>query len=169
VKWWIWAIVAFSVYALFRVVKGIFIPASEADIEALGRMIISENGNDPEIVQVAIAWTAKNEAKRRKKSIADLVMPGGVPAPQTGRYASTARAATNASREIARKVIKGIVADPTGGAIQFDAPKTQDILYKQGKVTKTAAQIAASRIADGKEMVTVAGVDPGYMRWWRYS
>ena len=168
-KWWMWAILAVSLYALLRVIRGAFTPASEQDIEALGRRSVSENGRDPEIVQVAVAWTAKNEAKRRKLLVAKLLMPNGLPGPQAGRYASTARAATDTSREIARKVLKGVIADPTNGAIQFDAPGTQDILYKQGKVTKTAAQVAASRMADGKELVTVSGVDPRYMRWWRYS
>ena len=141
----------------------------EDDVEALGRMIASENPRDPRIIQVAIAWTARNEAARLHKSVASLVMPGGVPGPQVGRYASTVNAATDATRGVAFDVLSGKEPDPTGGAIQFDAPKTQDILYAQGKVRLSATGVAAARKAEGKVPVYLAGVDPNYMRWWRYA
>ncbi len=141
----------------------------EDDVEALGRMIASENPRDPLIVQRAIAWTAVNESRRVGKSVANLVMPGGVPGPQRGRYASTANAATSDTREVAFDVLSGKVPDPTGGAIQFDAPSTQDALYARGDAQYDAAGIEARRRADGKVPVYVPGVDPRHMRWWRYA
>jgi len=139
------------------------------DVEALGRMIASENPRDPIIIQRAIAWTAKNYAALKGKTVANLLMPGGVPGPQAGRYASTANPATGATRAVAFDVLSGKVSDPTGGAIQFDAPDTQDKLYAAGKVRLDAAGVAASRESEGKEVVYLPGVDPNYMRWWRYS
>lgn len=139
------------------------------DVEALGRMINSENPRDVRIVQVGIAWTAKNEAARRHISVASLLMPNGLPGPQSGRYASTVNPSSQSSRAIAFDVLSGKEEDPTGGAIQFDAPHTQDLLYAQGRYSKDAAAVAASRMAEGKEVVYLPGVDPNYMRWWRYA
>jgi hypothetical protein len=147
----------------------------EDDVEALGRMIASENPRDSVLIQQAIAWTAVNYSARLGKSVASVVMPGGIPGPQKGRYASTANPSTDATRAVAFDVLSGAVPDPTGGAIQFDAPATQDALYRRwednpsGKAPKTAAQVAASRLADGKIMVTVPGVSSSYMRWWKYA
>lgn len=142
---------------------------NEGDVEALARMIASENPNDKEIVQVAICWTAKNMATRRRIAVRDLVMPGGIPKSQAGRYASTVNPGTDKGRAIARNVMSGRTPDPTGGAVQFDAPKTQDILYAQGTYSKNADDIAEERQAEGKVEVHLPGVDPYYMRWWRYA
>lgn len=140
------------------------------DVEALGRMIASENPRDPIIVQRAIAWTARNYAALKGKTVANLLMPGGVPGPQAGRYASTVNPATDETRSVAFDVLSGKVSDPTGGAIQFDAPNTQDALHARDPVKyKTADAIAASRESEGKEVVYLPGVDPNYMRWWRYA
>jgi hypothetical protein len=148
----------------------------EDDVEALGRMIASENPRDSYLVQSAIAWTAVNEAARRHMPVSELVMPNGLPGPQAGRYCSTANPSTSGTRDVAFDVLSGKTADPTDGAVQFDAPRTQDALYRQwvtagspGKAKKTADDIAAIRMGEGKELVTLPGVDPGYMRWWRYA
>jgi hypothetical protein len=142
---------------------------SDDDIEALGRMIASENPRDNLAIQQAIAWTAKNEAARRGISVASLVMPNGIPGPQAGRYAATGNPATAATRSVAFDVLSGKVPDPTGGAIQFDAPETQDWLYAHGKVKSNAAMVAANRQKDGKEVsLTLAGRTSS-MRFWRYA
>jgi len=139
------------------------------DVEAMARMIASENPRDPAIIQQAIGWTARNYAALKGKTVANLLMPGGIPGQQAGRYASTADPATDATRSVAFDVLSGKVSDPTGGAIQFDAPNTQDKLYAAGKVRLDAAGVAASRESEGKEVVYLPGVDPNYMRWWRYA
>ena len=151
----------------------------DADVEALGRMLASENpetttrrqspSSDPRTIQIGDAWAAKNMAARVGKSVANLLMPGGIPGGQAGRYASTANPSTDATRSIAYDVLSGLVPDPTGGAVQFDAPRTQDALFAQGRVRLDAAGVAASRESEGKEVVYLPGVDPNYMRWWRYA
>jgi hypothetical protein len=143
----------------------------EDDVEALGRMIASENNTsrDTLLIKQAIAWAAVNMARRDGKSVASLVMPGGVPGHQAGRYASTANPSTTETRSIAFDILSGKVPDPTKGAIQFDAPRTQDALYAQGKVRLDSEGVAANRESEGKEAVYLPGVDPRYMRWWRYA
>ncbi len=179
-KWWVWLLMGLAAVGLLLRIflgggsflgsdEGMNVIPDEDDVEALGRMIASENPRDSLIIQQAIAWTAKNEARRRGISVASLVMPGGVPGPQAGRYCSTVNPSTSVTRGVAFDVLSGKVSDPTGGAVQFDAPATQDALYRAGKVKKTSAQISSDRIADGKELVVVSGVAPTYMRWWRYA
>ncbi len=140
------------------------------DIEALGRMIASETyPNDPLLAKQGVAWAARNEAARVGKTVASLLMPGGIPGTQSGRYASTASPSTNVTESIAFDVLSGKVPDPTGGAIQFDAPETQDKLYAAGKVRLDANGVAASRESDGKEVsLTVPGTRSS-IRFWRYA
>ncbi|MDD5367330.1 MAG: hypothetical protein PHR30_18505 [Gallionellaceae bacterium] len=146
------------------------------DVYALARMISSEAGGASEQAKIAIAWTAVNEARRRKVTISGLLLAGhtrkGAPsssagffgAQKTGKYATTAHEATAVDLAIARKVYGGVVADPTGGATQFDSPRSQ-IVGVAGN-TKTAAQVAAERSAHS-DLVVASGVDPNVFRFWR--
>ena len=173
-KWYIWVIIGLAAIGLIVKIMSddtpdMFTIPDDDDVEALGRMIASENPNDPVIVWYGIAWAAKNNAARARQSVFKLLEPNGLPAAQAGRYASTANPATDATRAAAFDVLSGKVSDPTGGAVQFDAPSTQDWLFAHGKVSKDAAAVAADRMSDGKEVVYLDGVDPNHMRWWRYS
>src|SRR5205823_1294512 len=105
-----------KIWASGTIVSQFVIPDDD-DVGALGRMIASENPRDTLVIQQAIAWTAINEAQRRGKSVADLLMPGGVPSGQNtgGRYASTRNPATDATRSVAYDVLSGKVSDPTKG------------------------------------------------------
>lgn len=174
---WIWVLIALAATGLIAAIffskpMELVIPDSD-DVEALARMIASENPRDSVLIQTAIAWTAVNEAKRRRKSVADLLMPGGIPSGQNtgGRYASTRNPSTPATTAVAYDVLSGRSSDPTGGAIQFDSPKAQRAALARNVsgYSKSPEQVAASRIAEGKELVTLPGVDPDYMRWWRYA
>lgn len=175
-RWYLWIILGLAALGLIlkifmsdgRPAGSLTIP-DEDDVEALGRMIASENPRDPVIIQQGIAWAAVNMARRVHKSVADLLMPSGTPGPQAGRYASTANPSTDATRGVAFDVLSGRVSDPTGGAIQFDAPTTQDRLYAAGKVRLDSQGVYDSRTSEGKVPVYLPGVDPKYMRWWRYS
>ncbi len=176
-KLWIWIVIGLAATGLIAAIwftgpKELMIP-DDADVEALGRMIASENPRDSELIQTAIAWTAVNEASRRGKTVADLLMPDGIPSGQNtgGRYASTRNPSTDATRSIAYDVLSGQSSDPTGGAIQFDSPRAQRAALARNVsgYSKSPEQVAASRISEGKELVTLSGVDPDYMRWWRYA
>lgn len=177
-RWWIWVLIGIAALGILAKIGLSVMPASltipdDDDVDALSRMITSENGADKPIVRIAVAWAAKNEAARRGISVAQLVMPTGVPGAQgtPGHgYASTSKPASAEDERIAYDVLSGKEPDPTDGAIQFDAPRTQRVLHARDPVKyKTPEQVAENRIKEGKELVTIPGIDPDYMRWWRYA
>jgi len=144
------------------------------DVEALGRMINSEaRASDSRDIKVALAWTCRNSATRLGISVAERVMPGMVPSAQNtgGRFVSTRNPATDESRNIARDVMAGAVADPTMGSVQFDSPQGQRAALARNvsRYTQSPEEIAASRRADGKTEFHLPGVSPDYLRFWRYA
>lgn len=139
---------------------------SNDDVEALARMLASEDPTQPDNVQIALAWTAVNMATRKGKSAFELLAPDGKYGPQSGRYAATGNPATDRFRSIARAVLDGSVEDPTPGAIQFDHPATQDWLFEHGKVRLDAAGVAAERVSDGRKVFFLPGVSPDHLRFW---
>lgn len=139
---------------------------------SLARLMASEAGGQPEAVKVAVAWAAKNEAARRGITVADLLLGAEKKyARQTvkGRYASTGQPPTAADVTLANRVAAGLVPDPTGGATNWDSPRVQDRLLASGTrgYRKTSAEVAAARRAEGFTLVTLPGVDPTVIRFWR--
>jgi outer membrane murein-binding lipoprotein Lpp len=146
------------------------------DVEALARMAVKEAGSG-EKPQIAVMWATRNMARASGTSVAKLLLRGrtktGGPsssdgkfgAQNTGKYASTVLPSTPASRDRAAKVMAGTIPDPTGGAIQFDAPSAQDKLKAAGTAgyEKSAEEIAAERSAS-KVSVMVPGVSS--IRFW---
>lgn len=144
------------------------------DVEALARMIRSEHGSDSELVQVATAWVAVNYARRAGVSVAKLLLrPQGLFGAQWAgpKYASTRLPSTPAARRLAADVLEKRRPDPTGGAVQFDSPAAQRAALSKGLpgYKSTPEQIAAKRIAEGKEQVTLPGVPADQIRFWRYA
>lgn len=102
------------------------------DVDALARVITSEANGYSEPERVAIAWTVRNRARKRGVSIAQLVCSPTCGPCCNGRPFSSARAATAANRELARRVLaEPPVADPTSGATAFFEPRVQDALVSQ--------------------------------------
>jgi len=153
---------------------------------ALATMLSSEHGNDPQAFKEAVGSVALNEARARGLSISDLLLQAknvshqgffGSQADQekktssgaaaSDRYASTARQPYEDDVGIAKQLLSGAVPDPTGGARQFDSPKAQDAGFKKGKYSMDADALAAKRESEGKELVTVDGIDPYRLRFWR--
>lgn len=146
------------------------------DVEALARMAVSEAGGK-ETAQIAVAWAARNQAKRRGESVSALLLRGrtksGQPsssdgkfgAQNTGKYASTRIPATAQSRKVATGVMAGTIKDPTGGATQWDAPSAQNALVAAGAAgySQDADQVAASR-SQTSTLVMVSGVSN--IRFW---
>ncbi len=146
------------------------------DVEALARMAVKEAGAG-EKAQIAVMWATRNMARRRGESISALLLRGrtrsGVAtssdgkfgAQNTGKYASTVLPSTAASRARAEKVMAGTVPDPTGGAVQFDAPSAQDKLKAAGVAgyDKSAEDIASDR-SKSEVAVMVPGVSN--IRFW---
>lgn len=142
------------------------------DIYALARVVASEAGAQPRIVQIAVAWVVVNEARRLKKAIYKVAAgPDGLLGAQNtgGEFVSTRLEPNAAHVAVAKAVHTKIEADPTGGALHFDSPRAQRALVARGapNYTKTPEQVAARRIAGGMELVTLPGVPEEQMRFWR--
>lgn len=150
---------------------------TDLDSYALARMISSEHGRDDNITKAAIAHVAINYAARVGRSISGLLLRANN-AQHTGwfgtqrdidedsprfnesdRYASTALDPYEGELQIATAVLSGEIPDPTGGAIQFDAPPAF-------KSPEAAARTAANRLAEGRVQVFPDGIDPDKLRFW---
>lgn len=148
--------------------------AAGVDIQTycLARATASEAGGLSRTAQQAVACAIVNFAQSEGLSVADLVL-GTARAfgrqGSGGRRVASTRAPAALQLEIAAAVMAGEVGDPTGGATQFDSPSGQRRLIAQGDPLsrKTPDEIAALRAAAGYELVTVPGVDPDTLRFWR--
>jgi hypothetical protein len=166
-------------------------PADNVGREAysLARVIASEAGGEPAAVRVAVAWGTINEARTRARhgtsirgwvfdgTVTNLVQfPDGMYGPQNrGAYCSTARAPSQADSDLALDILEGRIADPTGGAQQYDSPNVQRALAAKGVkgyvhpdgTPVTPEEVAERRRRDGNALVLIAGVDPDRFRMWR--
>jgi len=135
----------------------------------LATVLASEAGRGSTDAKAAIAWAVKNAAKTRGANVFRLVAPDGKFGSQQGRYCASGQPPTETDLKVAEAVESGKIRDLTKGAVQWDSPQAQEALLKRKEAgyTKTAAQVAAMRMKDGKELVTIPGVDPSYLRLWR--
>lgn len=149
------------------------ISSTPEEVEALGRAIASEAGGEPRVIQAAVGYAVLHESLKRSTSIWRLVRgtaDAWGPQGSGGRgYVSSRLAPSAAHLELARLVLSGDEPDPTGGATQFDSPRAQRALLARNTpgYTKTPEQVAAARIADGKEKVLLPGVPEERFRMWR--
>ena len=137
---------------------------------ALATSIASESSG-PLAAQIGIGWSIKNYAAKGGKSVLATVAPDGKFAAQGTKnhgYVSSARPPTSVTIKIAEDILATPpkVKDPTGGAIQFDSPKTQRALLAQGRVSETPEQVAANRIKSGRKVVYLPGVPTEELRFW---
>lgn len=140
--------------------------ARELDEYSLARVLASEAAGRKEAERIAIGHVVMNEARARKLSVTALVTSGKVGAGNYGaqnaggRFVSTARDPYTADLDLARKLIRGQIPDPTGGARKFFHPAAQDKQVAAGVkgVTKSAAEVIAAWKGDGYQPVIVAGV-----------
>jgi hypothetical protein len=133
----------------------------------LASMAASEYASGSQQLKAAVMWAAKNYEKRYKTSLNSMLIPDGKLGGQKGRYASTAHPPTLTDVKLAQLVEGGSIKDPTGGAVQFDAPRTQRILNKTNpKDHKTPEQVASDRMKSGKRVVYLANEDPENARFW---
>lgn len=142
------------------------------EVFVLGTVLASEAGSMPVVAKAGIAHAVLNAARKTRKNILRLVIPNGVFGSQgfNGRgYAATTHPPTAEDVEIANAVLKGLITDPTGGAVQWDAPRVQRKGYDEGwpGYNKTPEMVAAERVRSGKEEVVLPGIDPEALRFWR--
>ena len=147
-------------------------------VYCLARATASEEGGQPRSHQVAVACACLNFARSEFPRLSDelavvqlvLGSAGAFGRQGTGgRRVSSSRAPIALQLDIARDVLAGLVGDPTDGATQWDSPKGQRALLAQGDplTKKTPQQVADDRMAKGYELVTVPGIDPDDLRFWR--
>lgn len=147
------------------------------DEYALARMLSSEEGNKGNLEKAAVGAVALNYARRKGRSISALLLRANNPAHSgwfgtqrdidtnspdfnhSDRYASTALDPYEGDLLIARGLLDGTIPDPTGGAIQFDAPPA----FKSPELAERTAQ---NRIDEGRRQVFVDGIDPSQLRFW---
>ena len=127
--------------------KSVTAPAAPPDERtALARVIRSEAGSHTEAERLAVAWVARNRARKAGTSIARLVCspscgPGG-----EGRPMSSRRAARDEDLALADVVLASSTSDdPTRGANNAFEPALQDQLFKAKRAgyTKSAAEVRA--------------------------
>jgi len=138
------------------------------DIQAftLATVISSEHGSESNEVQQAVAWAVLNEAKRRGKSVFDVVTAGKFPgryARQSvgGRYVATMSPPYQRHLINARMVLSGKIGDPLKGGTKFFSPKTQDILNKRDPSKwRPSAVVLADWKKSGNIPISVLNSDP---------
>lgn len=139
---------------------------------SLATMIASEAGSGEDLAKAAVAHAALTaHGKSPERLHAALTAKDGRYGGQQGRYASTRIPPTQRDVEIADAVLKGRIANPAPGAVQWDSPSAQDQLYAQGEAgyDSNADELAARRKKKGKVPVYLPGVDPRYLRLWRVA
>jgi hypothetical protein len=147
-------------------------------VYCFARAIASEEGGQPRTHQVAVACAILNFALSEHPSdseedaLVKLILGSSGEFGRQGsggRRVSSARAPGYLQFRIAHDVLAGVEPDVTMGATQFDSPSGQRALLAKGdpETRKTPEEIAASRIAKGYELVTVPGIDPDDLRFWR--
>lgn len=142
------------------------------EVEALARVIASEAGGEPRVVQVAVGYATINLSNQRNLTIWQLARGsadewGGQGT--GGRRVSSRLGASGAVTELARRVLAGDEPDPTDGATQFDSPRAQRaLLAKMPELYHaTPEQVAANRRADGLTLQLVPGIPEERFRMWK--
>ncbi|MCP4445160.1 MAG: hypothetical protein GY811_07430 [Myxococcales bacterium] len=101
--------------------------------EVLARIIQSEIGSGTKKQQRHVAWTARNLARERKQSLAEMVCSPCGPQ-KRGRPMSSRQQPKDSHRVLAKAVLDAPQRrDPTGGASHFLNPRLQNHLARSGK------------------------------------
>jgi len=138
----------------------------DLDTYALARMIASEAGGQKTIAQQAVGAVALSYAGDRGESISQVLLrsthagDGYFGKQSQGRYAATSHDPSASHLVMAAELQSGAIADPTGGARQWDSPRS----YTD---PSSAAKVAATRVAAGNTLVTLAGVPESTFRFWK--
>lgn len=146
------------------------VPADDADVYAVARVLASEAGGQARVSKIAVGWVVKNEAARRGISPLALVLDKGTefgPQGSGGRgFVASSNAPTKTDRDLAAAILADLIADPTDGATAFYSPRLLDRQYAAGKVKQSDSQRAAMYTARGYEEAVVPGMNDDF-RFWR--
>lgn len=145
---------------------------------AAARVIESEAGGQPWIGQVGVCWTLVNHARDVGRSVLGVVTRATLKSgdavgdgffgrqgnPRGGyRYVASSQDPSDDAKQTAAAVLAGQIDDPTGGAVNFDAPGAYGA--QEGTDAGGADTFAENRRAEGKEPFELPGV--GAIRFWR--
>jgi len=140
-------------------------PHAADDVEALARVITSEADRYSLAERRAIAWTVRNRARKRRKTITELVCTPTCGSQGPGRPFSSARPATSANLILAREVLAAPQSDdPTVGALAYFEPAVQDRLVAQGRPGYRFDSSALRRRWEGQGQQQLATV--GAFEFW---
>lgn len=133
----------------------------------LASVIASEAGpHYTPYMRGAIGSAVVNHQNALGESIFDILPHGSFGDQLAGSYASTARPPTEEDLLIAEAVRNGRLPDVTGGAVQFDSPRTQRNQYAKGQVRQTPEEVAADRMKERKVVFYLPNVDHDEIRFW---
>ncbi len=119
--------------------------ADAQDIEALARMLASENPSASVLVWVEQVWT-QLRSRRAGQSIYQRITGGKGWGPQDKvRPVSTAEPATEKHRMVARLVLLGQFLSTLPGARRYFEPKQQDLAFQ-------IAEVARAKLAKGETL-----------------
>lgn len=129
-----------------RLLPGL-VPFDERDVEAVARMLASENPRGSLALHIEQVFTQVRRALKRGVSLYDQITAGsgyggqGEREPGEGRRpVATERPATPVLRERARAILEGAHASQYAGATKFFEPQTQDRAFaiaEIGRMKKT--------------------------------
>lgn len=144
-------------------------------VYALARVSASEAGGQKKIAKAAVMWVVMNEAARGGKTALQVILGSAQafgPQGTGGRgFVSTSKDPQTIDLVTAQGVADGSIDDPTGGALNFDSPRSYEDKIVDGQVVKTREQrieeFAEHRSGERKELVTLEGVPESTFRFWR--
>ena len=125
--------------------------------------------------RLAVGRAIWNAVKQDRSKIVGKLLPHGYFSSQkSGHYAATHKPPTAKTLGLAAAIIEGRVPDMVHGAVQWDAPETQDRLHqlylqdpkKHPHYKHSSAEIAQKRKKAGAHVIVVPGVPD--TRFWSY-
>ena len=144
------------------------------DQYALASAMQSEEKTDKG--RLAVGRAIWNAVRQDRGEIVGKLLPHGHFASQeSGQYAATHKPPTARTLMLAAAIIEGRVPDMVHGAVQWDAPRTQDIKHQQylkdpkkhPHYKHSSTQIAQIRTTAGAHEIRVPGV--AETRFWSYA
>jgi hypothetical protein len=144
-------------------------------VYALARVLASEELRGRKLEKLCIGHVVKNAAEASGLSIVAKVTMGepgeaGFFGRQNAgrRYVASQNDPRAEDVEIALDVLVRGKADPTRGALQFDHPAAQNAAKASGVAGyRDSADTLATKRLLTNDLVTVPGVDPKRLRFWR--
>ncbi len=111
--------------------------------------------------RLAVGRAVWNAAHRNESRIFGLLAPRGhFGSQEINPYAATTKPPTARTLALASAIIAGRVPDLVFGATRWDAPAAQDALHaREPGRYKSAAEVAARRLAEGYREVRPVGVE----------